>query len=243
MKKNNHLLITIIVIGVLIFAAPSIRAQQTIINVPSSEVLPAGDLILKDSNKYGPTNGNSSIIPSMTLGIGRGMELTTGVGTTFNTGTIVRNDIAAKKVWFLGNSTRLTVGGNITPYLNEHSRPDSFLYTHVSQRIKKTKTSITGGFYLNGQHSFPNNAGLLIGLEQVIIPNKLRLAFDWLSTQDSYGRMGVGLKYRPVPTVSITSAVIIPNQDTDDIAFNISISKFISLDNENPIKRRLLNVD
>lgn len=238
-KKNIFQHIFVGLFFILICSNLKVQAQQTIINVPSSEVLPAGDLILKDSNKYGPLNGHASLTPSVTFGSGRGTELSTGVGTSFDGKTLVRGDIAAKKVWFLGGSTRLTVGGMINPYLNEHDIPDTFIYTHLSQRIKKTKTSLTGGLYLNGQHSFPDKAGVLLGLEQVIIPNKLRFALDWLSTPDSYGRMGVGLKYRPIPTVSITSAVIIPNEDSDNIAFNLSFSKFISLKDINSNKRRL----
>lgn len=232
-QKYSRLLSGIFLFFVLLYSIQSVEAQQTIINVPSSELLPAGSIILKDSNRYSPfLDGHATITPSATFGIGKGMELSTGVGTSFGDGTTVRGDIAAKKVWFLGPSTRLTTGGMISPYLSEHSRPNTFIYSHVSQRIKRTKTSITAGIYLDGQNSFPDRFGALLGVEQVLIPNKLRLAVDWLSTPDSYGRMGVGLKYRPVPTVSITSAVIIPNKDSDDIAFNVSISKFISIDRE-----------
>ncbi len=230
---------------ILIFAcfSLSVHAQQTIINAPSSELLPAGDLIIKDSNRYTPLNGYATFTPTTTMGLGRGMELSTGIATSLNKDTTVRSDIAAKKVWFLGSSTRLTMGGMISPYLNNNERPDSFIFSHFTHRIRKTKTSITAGIYLNGQNELPKNTGVILGLEQVLIPNKLRFAIDWLSTQDSYGRIGVGLKYRPVPTISITSAVIIPNKDSDNIAFNLSFSKFVSLDDENPIKRRLKDVD
>ncbi|MDD3435648.1 MAG: hypothetical protein PHC64_00695 [Candidatus Gastranaerophilales bacterium] len=223
------------------------KAQQTIINVPSSEVLPAGDIILKDSNRMRPfaPGQYASITPSVTLGTGFGTEITAGVGTSIddNHNTNAEFDLSAKKVWFLGSATRFTVGGTLSPSFTQSVHPDSFLFSHFSHRIKKTKTSLTAGTYFGGIKGLPDNFGVLLGIEQVIIPNKLRIAVDWLSSRDSYGRMGVGIKYRPVPTVSITSAVIIPNDDSDNIAFNISISKFISLDNENPIKRRLTNVD
>lgn len=221
------------------------EAQQTIINVPSSEMLPTGDIILKDANRFSPfrDNGYTLLTPSVTMGVGHGIEVSSGVGTMLNENTSIKGDLAIKKVWFLGNSTRITAGGMINPYLNEHERPNSFIYGHVTQRIKKTKTSITAGMYLHGMNSGPDRTGFLFGMEQVLISNKLRFVMDWLSTPDSYGRMGVGFKYRPVPTVSITSAVIIPNDDNDNIGFNVSISKYLSLDDDNPIKRRLKNVD
>lgn len=221
------------------------HAQQTIINVPSSELLPEGDLILKNSTRVKPFSNtfSSSITPSVTIGTGFGTQFSTAVETAIGNETIVGGDISAKKVWFIGNSTRLTAGGTISPYFNQNNHPDSFVYTHLSQRIKKTKTSLTAGIYMNGQNRLPDNFGVLLGVEQVLISNKLRFAMDWLSTPDSYGRIGAGLKYRPVPTLSVTASVIIPNKESDNLAFNVSISKFISLDKENPIKRRLTNVD
>lgn len=247
MLTNNIKAYTIkmsILFTILLTCYSNAFAQQTIINAPSSEVLPAGDILLKDSNGFRPfSEGYTSITPSATMGIGRGMELSTGISTKINDSTLVRSDIAAKKVWFIGSTHRITLGGIISPYLSEKNQPNSFIYTHFSHRIKKTKTSLTAGIYLDGQNSLPENFGAIVGIEQVIIPNKLRIALDWLSTSDSYGKIGAGFKYRPVPTVSITSAIIVPNDDSDNIAFNLSISKFISLDDENPIKRRLKNVD
>lgn len=242
-KKSFYISASLILALILAFHHSHVHAQQTIINVPSSEVLPAGEMVLKESNRFSPfQEGYATLTPSATFGIGKGFELSTGVGTTLDgEGTLVRGDFSAKKVWFLGSSTRLTVGGTISPYFSELNRPNTFAFAHVSQRIKKTRTSLTAGAYMYGQNSFPDKVGALVGLEQVLIPNKLRLAFDWMTRDDSYGRMGVGLKYRPVPTVSIASAVIIPNKEDENIGFNVSISKFISLKDlkDNYPKRRL----
>lgn len=248
MHLNKDILFIFLVLNfIFISSGQKAFSQQTIINAPSSEVLPAGDMLLKGSSRFDTfsTGGNSSLVPSVTLGTGFGTELSTGVGTVIDGDkyTTVRGDFSAKKVWFIGNSTRLTVGGTVSPYFTQATMPNTFIYSHISQRIKKTRTSITAGGYLSGDKSCLNTGGIMLGVEQVIISNKLRLAFDWLSSQDSYGRIGAGVKYRPIPTLQITGAVIIPNHDSDDIAFNFSISKFISLDNENPIKRRLSNVD
>jgi len=239
MIKLKYTPAIIIIFFVIVCLNLKAFAQQTIINVPSSEVLPFGGILLKDSNRFSPfDDGYATITPSATFGLGHGFELSTGVATTLDKETFVRGDITAKKVWFIGNASRLTVGGTISPYLSESSRPNSFVYSHFTHRIKKTKTSITAGLYLHGKNSGPDSAGAILGLEQVIIPNKLRLALDWLSSEDSYGKMGVGLKYRPVPTLSLTSAVIVPNEDDEIIGFNFSLSKFISV-KDFASKRRL----
>ncbi len=229
--KTPFFLIVFLVSVCLILSNQKVYAEQTIINIPSSEVLPAENIILKESNRFNShfDNGTTTLTPSVIFGVGHGLEFATGVGTTFNDNHIIRGNFSAKKVFFLGSSTRLTIGGSINPYFSANSTPDSFFYTHLSQRIKKTRTSLTAGAYVHGQKSMPNEGGVLFGIEQVIIPNKLRFAMDWISGDDSYGKMGVGLKYRPIPSLSITSAVIIPNRETETMGFNVSVSKFISL--------------
>lgn len=243
MPRKRIFLYLIITILTMFYCSAMTDAQQTIINVPSSEVLPAGDFILKSSNRIMPfsSDQHGSITPTVTFGSGFGTEVSCGAVTSFDGQTIVRGDFAAKKVFFIGSSTRLTAGARINPYFTESSAPDTFAYSHLSHRISKTKTSLTAGFYVsNRKHYLPIKSGVLLGVEQVVIPNKLRLALDWISRDDFNHSFAVGIKYRPVPTVSITTAVLIPNQNDDNISFNISISKFISLKNKLAKQKGLL---
>lgn len=206
-------------------------AQQTIISVPSSDVLPTGDIILKESNRFNPFNDHEylQLTPTIILGTGFGTETSVGVATKMQPGKRagVKMDIATKKVFFLGPQTRFTVGGRISPELNSGRNPDTLLYAHGTYRIKKTRTSLTSGVYVAGKNEAPNKAGVILGIDQVIIPNKLRFAMDYMSRNESWGAIGVGLKYRPVPDLSITSAVILPNGNENNFGFNISFSKYI----------------
>lgn len=231
---------------VLLGFVQSANAQQTIINVPSSDVLPAGDVILKGSTRIRLNDDDiSRFSPSVIMGIGRGMDFSFAVPTSIdkNFNTTVDGDIGAKKVWFLGHSTRLTAGAAISPSFNMPVTPDTFSYVHLTQKIKKTKTSLTFGGYMSGQSHFLNVGGVIVGFDQVLISNKLRVVCDWMSGDNNRGNFAVGVKYRPIPSLSVTGAVILPNKNTESVAFNVSISKYISIDDENPIKRRLLNVD
>lgn len=238
---NKKFLIIIFSLIITSVCSTRVDAQQTIINVPSSEVLPLGDVIFKESTKFSSFYSDTfaTITPSATFGTGHGTEISTGVSTALDANTVVRGDFSAKKVWFLGGANRLTAGVTMSPYLNQHTRPNTFAFAHFTHRIKETKTSLTAGGYVAGYNDSSSQGGVLFGLEQVIIPNKLRLAFDWLSGNESQGRLGVGVKYRPVPTLSVTSAIIVPNDECDDVGFNISLSKFISLKDYYPTKRRL----
>ena len=241
MKKHLQTAI-LFFIATFLNVAPAL-SQQTIINLPSSEVLPKGNLILKGSTKFRPfePDGYTAITPTVIMGIGHGMDISLGVGSTidkdFNTN--VKGNVGLKKVFFLGNSTRFTVGGDVSPSFMNSVTPDTFAYAHISQRIKKSRTSITAGGYMSGRKHFLNTGGVALGIDQVLIPNKLRLVLDWMSGENDCGRMGVGLKYRPVPTLSVTSAVIIPNKNSENISFSVSLSKYISIDDFTLNKRSI----
>lgn len=51
-------------------------AQQTVITIPSSDVLPFGHMILKESNRFSPFgDGFVSLTPNMILGTGKDTEV------------------------------------------------------------------------------------------------------------------------------------------------------------------------
>lgn len=227
-KRNFIVLIAILF---LLFQDQNTFAQQVIINVPSSDILPKGDVIFKQSNRFSPfaPDAFAALTPSLTVGTGMGTELSGGVATSLDGDTIVRGDFAAKKVFFIGRTVRWTSGLKLNPYLTEEASPDTLAYSHFTKRIRKTKTTLTAGVYVASRKDYtPEKTGVMLGAEQVIIPNKLRLVVDWMSRNESYSALGAGLKYRPVSTVSITSAILIPNGDKGKLAFNVSISKFLS---------------
>lgn len=228
---KNKLFILIFCLFLLI-PHPKVHGQQTIISVPSSEVIPLGDVIIKQSNKFRPFGDEQyvNLTPTFTFGTGAGTETSVGASTALDGQTVVKGDFAVKKVFFIKEANRLTVGARVNPYFTGENTADTFAYSHFSHRIKKTKTSLTAGAYVASRQNYlPTYGGVLLGLEQVIIPNKLRLAADWISSDRNNGALGVGLKYRPVPTLSLTTAVILPNSTSEGISFNLSLSKFISI--------------
>lgn len=223
----------LICLFVIIFLLHSrVQAQQTIISVPSSEVIPLGEVIIKQSTKFRPFGDDEfvNLTPTFTFGTGKGTETSLGAATALDGQTVVRGDFAVKKVFFIKESSRLTIGTRINPYFTGANTADTFTYAHFNHRIRKSRTSLTAGVYAASRKNYlPNHAGVLLGVEQVIIPNKLRLAVDWISSERDYGAMGIGLKYRPVPSLSLTTAIILPNKDTEGVSFNVSLSKFISV--------------
>lgn len=218
----------IVFIFALFLSGSAVFAQQTVITIPSSDVLPFGHMILKQSNRFSPFGeGFVSLTPNMILGTGKDTEISFGVGTSIRDRTDVKLDMTAKKVFRIKKRTRLTVGGRLQPSLTAGENPDSMLYAHTSFLVKKTKTTLTAGTYVAGYSQMPDSMGVMLGIDQTIIPNKLRVVADWMSRQDSGCALSAGMKYRPVPTTSITTAIIIPNDSEDRIAFSISLSQYL----------------
>ncbi len=212
----------------IFLAQNSTNAQQTIVTVPSSDVLPGGEIILKESNRFSPWHeGFVSLTPSLIVGTGKDTETSFGVGTSIRDTTNIKLNIATKKVFKVGKAARFTVGGNISPSLTEGVNPDSMVYAHGSYLFKKTRTTLTSGIYVAGYEQLPDHAGAILGIDQTIIPNKLRVVADWMSRGDSGCALSAGLKIRPHPKTSITTAVVIPNSEEDRIAFSISISQYV----------------
>lgn len=218
-----------LLILVLVCSAADSFADQTIVTVPSSDVLPGGEVILKQSNRFSPFGDSKfvSLTPTATIGLGRGFETSLGAGTNIDDHTSVKLNLGLKKVFKINRSSRFTIGGRISPSLTEGINPDSLIYAHGSYLIRETKTTLTSGMYISGDRRMPNSTGAILGIDQTIIPNKLRIVADWMSREDSGCALSAGFKIRPEPTTSITTAIVVPNSDEDRIAFSISISKYI----------------
>ena len=78
-----------------------------------------------------------------------------------------------------------------------------------------------------GLGDLPDMPGAILGIDQTIIPNKLRLVADWMSRGDTGSSLSAGFKIRPLPKTSITTAIMIPNSNEDRLAFTISISQYV----------------
>ena len=224
---KNYICLLVFIVGLLL--SEEALAQQTFITVPSPDILPPGNLMLKGSFRFRPFEPDTftRLSPSATYGIGFGSEITAGVNTTIREDTDVNMDLQVKKVFTIVDTTKLTVGSRLLPNLKDNVSPQNFTYSHVSTQLKRVNTRLLSGIYVaNRNKSFlPDKVGVILGLEQPVT-DKLRIALDWTSRNESYGNLAVGAKYRPVPTVSITGGILIPNGGRSKLAFLVSISKY-----------------
>lgn len=229
-KHSSIFLLVLVLIFFSFFSQLKVSAQQTLITVPYPDVAAPGSIGLKESNRFRPFNPGEYVIlsPIVIYGIGHNAEISTGVNTSIAKETDVKLDLYARKYFPLTNSTRLTIGTRLSPNLSESSTPFNFNFAHVSQRINKTGTMFLGGVYIaNGKEFLPDRVGALLGFEQNIKSDKFKVVADWISRNESYGYIGAGIKYKPVKTLSITNAILIPNGKRAKLAFVISITKWL----------------
>lgn len=207
------------------------NALQAIILVPSSDVLGKNTLLIKESIPVYPGKGsNVNLNTSVNVGLGWGTEMSIAVPVNikFSDGTTTEKmSIEAKKVFYMGSdNNRLTIGGAIAPSLNMPVCPDTYLYMHASKVIPKTRTTLTAGGYMTGAKHFLNSGGVILAVDQGIIGNKLKAQAEFSSGYNNRSNFGVGLKYRPVQDFSISGAVIIPMKETNNVGFQLTLSKF-----------------
>ena len=227
MKKFYKYILSIFIISYGLQA----NALQAIINVPSSDVLGKNTVLLKESIPVYPGKGSQiNLNTSVNVGLGWGTEISAAVPVNikFSDGkTTEKLSLEAKKVFYMGsNNNRLTIGGAIAPSLNMPVCPDTYLYMHAAKVFPKTRTTLTAGGYMTGAKHFLNSGGAILAIDQGIIGNKLKAQAEWSSGYNNKSNFAVGLKYRPVDDFSISGAMIIPMKETDNIGFQLTLSKF-----------------
>src|ERR1041384_8473769 len=78
-KKNGHVVLVLAFVSVIFFTCTSVQAQQTIFNVPSTDVLDKGKVYAELDASLKPTDGSdvpkfSSFVPRVVIGAGGDVE-------------------------------------------------------------------------------------------------------------------------------------------------------------------------
>lgn len=222
--------ILILLFWFLITKVP-VNAQQTIIIVPSADVLKKGQIYPRVSYRFRPFDSNQYQIltPSLIYGISNTEEVFISVtGLDFVNEVSPSISPAYKKIFQITPTTRYTIGGRIDISLVNSVTPAKFIYNHFSQEIPYTKTRLTAGMYAqSGEHFFSNRTGVLLGFEQYLFTNKLQLDVDWISRNETFGFMAAGFKIRPGRGFVIVPAVLVPNGDNAKFGFIFFVGKVI----------------
>lgn len=189
--------------------AISVSAQQTIFNVPTTDVLDAGKVYVEldasfKTNSQNQFNRFTSFVPRVVVGVGKkvevGLNITGNIQPGADSTTLVPT---AKWKFYEKENTALIAGTHFyIPVRNRTYKFGNYSYLAVSQTIKKTRLTVGG--YVASKNVFASNAargGGQFGIEQTL-NSKLTLAADWITGKHSSGYFTPGLIYKPHPKVT-----------------------------------------
>ena len=186
-----------------------VHSQQTIFNVPNTDVLEKGKVYVELDVPFKPNNdpGNvvprfSSFVPRVVVGTGGRVEVGLNLSGNINPGpdsTTLAPTIKYKAYDGDDNGWSIVVGDHLfIPVRNKSYGLGNYVYAEASKTFS-TKTRITfGGYHFSDNVVAPGaqRAGGQFGFEQPIRP-KVVIAADWYTGKHSAGYFTPGLIFRP----------------------------------------------
>lgn len=212
------------ILGLVIFPvlAYVTYSQQTIFNVPTTDVLDKGKVYFELDAAFKVDNGDalrkfSSFVPRVVVGAGGnvevGLNLTGNIQPRADSTTLV----PTVKWKFYRNEKKdfaLIAGNNF--YIPVRNRAYNFgTYTYIAGSKTINKTRLTAGGYIASENVFAPNAsrgGGQFGIEQTI-NDKVSLAADWITGRHASGYFTPGVIYKPHPKVTTYWSYSIGNAD------------------------------
>lgn len=205
--------------------AMSGHAQQTIFNVPSSDVLFRGSLYSELDVSFKPNGdaGNavgkfSSFVPRVVVGAGKGVEVGLNVMGNVQPGADTTTLVPAFKWKAYDNGKKgwaVVVGNDLfIPVRNKTYNFGGYFYAQVSKTFK-TKTRLTIGSYLFTKDVVAPDAvraGGQFGFEQPV-NERVGLAADWFTGKHAAGYFTPGFTFKPHAKVTGYVAYSIGNQN------------------------------
>ena len=197
--------------SILFGSAAFVKAQQTIFNVPTTDVLDRGKVYFEldasfKTNDQIALNKFSSFVPRVVVGIGSNIEVGLNVTGNIQPGVDTTTFVPTVKWKFYQNKnkdTALIAGTNLyIPVKNRSYNVGTYSYLAVSKTINKTRLTVGG--YMASKYVFASKAvraGGQFGFEQTV-NSKFTVAADWITGRNSAGYFTPGIFYKPHPKVT-----------------------------------------
>lgn len=206
--------------AVLLGPALSISAQQTIFNVPTTDVLDRGKVYFEVDAAFKPNDSPavskfSSFTPRIVVGTGGNVEVGLNVTGNIQPGADSTTIVPTVKWKFYqgkDNGVAMIAGSNIyIPVRNRAYNVGTWSYLAMSKTISKTR--LTAGGYVASKNVFAPNAtraGGQFGFEQTL-NSKATIAADWITGRHAAGYFTPGFIYKPTSKVTTYWAYSIGN--------------------------------
>lgn len=221
-KHNKHLVLLLLwFMPFLLLTGPKVQAQQTIFNVPTTDVLDKGKIYAElDASLKSSAGADvpkfSSFVPRIVIGAGNnvefGLNLTgnvqPGPDSTTLVPTIKWKPLQSESGW------AVVVGNNFfIPVRNRGYNAGNYVYAEVS-RAFKTGTRITFGGYDFSPNvvASANRSGGQFGFEQPL-NRKVTFAADWFTGEHSAGYFTPGIIFKAGPKITGYAGYSLGNQN------------------------------
>ena len=200
----------------------AVHAQQTIFNVPTTDVLDRGKVYAELDASLKPTDGAlvpkfSSFVPRVVVGAGGGVEVGLNITGNIQPGTDATTLVPAIK-WkpYQGNDNgwAIAVGDHVfVPVRNRAYNAGNYVYAEVSKTFKSGTRVTFGGYdFTRNVVASANRAGGQFGFEQPL-KKKVTFAADWFTGKHSAGYFTPGVVFKVGPKVTGYAGYSIGNQN------------------------------
>jgi hypothetical protein len=183
------------------------NGQQTIFNVPTTDILDKGKVYAELDVSFKPNQPRfSSFVPRVVVGTGGNVEVGLNLTGNIQPGSDSTTLVPTVKWRFYKNEDKgvaLIAGTNFfIPVRNRSYNFGTYSYVAGSKTIKKTR--LTAGGYVASNNVFAPNAvraGGQFGVEQTL-NDKFTIAADWITGKHASGYFTPGVIYKPHPKVT-----------------------------------------
>jgi hypothetical protein len=216
-KKNGHVLLVLF----LILTSTTVHAQQTIFNVPTTDVLDKGKVYAELDASLKPTDGAdvlkfSSFVPRVVIGAGNNVEFGLNLTGNIQPGPDSTTLVPTIK-WKASQSERgwaMVVGDNLfIPVRNRGYNAGNYVYAEMSKTFKSGTRITFGGFdFTRNVVASANRAGGQFGFEQPL-NKKITFAADWITGKHSAGYFTPGIVFKAGPKITGYAGYSIGNQN------------------------------
>ncbi|HMF57090.1 MAG TPA: hypothetical protein VK619_12170 [Pyrinomonadaceae bacterium] len=197
-------------------------AQQTIFNVPTTDVLDRGKVYAELDVSFKPNDSQtvsrfSSFVPRVVVGAGRRVEVGLNITGNIQPGPDMTTLVPAVK-WKLyqgqDNGVAIVLGDHLFfPVRHRAYNAGNYVYAEISKTFK-TGTRLTAGAYdfTRNVVAARNRAGGQFGFEQPV-SRTVTLAADWFTGRHSAGYFTPGAVFKIGPKVTGYAGYSIGNQN------------------------------
>jgi hypothetical protein len=198
------------------------NAQQTIFNVPTTDVLDKGKVYFELDAAFKADNDDalrkfSIFVPRVVVGAGGNVEVGMNLTGNIQPGADSTTLVPTVKWKFYQNEKKgfaLIAGNNFyIPVRNRAYNIGTYTYLAGSKTIDKTR--LTAGGFVASKNVFAPNAsrgGGQFGIEHVV-NDKFTLAADWITGRHASGYFTPGVIYKPHSNLTTYLSYSIGNAD------------------------------